>query len=175
MPPEQPPEDIPSLSEEWQAQRERASARERVYEVALQLYEPTRVKEIAERADVSKETARTYLQWFTELGVLDQPTSSPDTFERNEQYFEWKRIQRLQSNSEDELRQRAEELSQRERAFRDQFGVDDPDDVDALDHADYTDIEAVWQDVREWRTVRRRLRELERARRLRENGSEAPA
>lgn len=164
MPAEDPPADLPSLAEEWRAQQQGESTRSRVYAVALQLYEPTRVKEVAERADVSKETARDYLKWFAELGVLDQVAESPDTFERNEQYFEWRRIQHLQAQPEEELQEQLEELTRKEQAFREQFDTDGPDDVDALEHADYDDVESVWMALREWRTVRRRIRELERAR-----------
>ena len=175
MPPEDSPTDSPSLAEEWQAQQQGESTRNRVYTVALQLYEPTRVKEVAERADVSKETARDYLKWFAELGVLDQVNESPDTFRRNEQYFEWRRIQRLQARSEEELQEQLEELTRKERAFRERFDTDNPDDVDALEHADYDDVESVWMDLREWRTVRRRIRELERARKGQTDGTQALA
>lgn len=168
MPPDDPPVDPPSLAEEWRTYREGASTRSRVYDVALQLHEPTRVRDVAERADVSKETARDYLKWFAELGVLDQVATSPDAFERNEAYFEWRRIERLAAQSEGELMDRLEELSRLERTYRERFGADGPDDVDATEHADFTDIESVWLAIQEWRTVRRRIRELDRARRRRD-------
>lgn len=169
------PTDPPSLAEEWRAQQRGESTRNRVYAVALQLNEPTRVKAVAERADVSKETARDYLKWFAELGVLNQVAESPDTFERNEQYFEWRRIQRLQAQPEEELQEQLKELTRKERAFRERFDTDSPDDVDALEHADYDDVESVWMDLREWRTVRRRIRELERARKGQADGTQALA
>jgi transposase len=164
MPAEDPPTIPPSLAEEWRTQQQGESTRNRVYAVALELSEPTRVKEVAERADVSKETAREYLKWFAELGVLKQIDESPDTFARNEQYFEWRRIQHLQAQPKEELLDQLEQLTRKERAFRDRFDTDSPDDVDALEHADYDNVESVWMELREWRTVRRRIRELERAR-----------
>lgn len=172
---EDPPINPPSLAEEWRTQQQNESTRNRVYAVALQLSEPTRVKEVAERADVSKETAREYLKWFAELGVLKQVDESPDTFARNEQYFEWRRIQRLQAQSEEELLDQLEQLTQKERAFREQFDTSSPDDVDALEHADYDDVESVWMEIREWRTVRRRIRELERARNGQTDGTQVLA
>lgn len=175
MPTDGQPPSPPSLAEEWRAQQREESTRDRVYAVALQLYEPTRVREIAERADVSKETARDYLKWLAELGVLEQVAESPDAFVRNEQYFGWRRIQRLQALSEEELLERLEELSRQERAFRVQFETEGPDDVDALDYADYDDVESVWMELREWKTVRRRIRELERARRSRDDDARALA
>jgi predicted ArsR family transcriptional regulator len=175
VPAENPPTNPPSLAEEWRAQQEGESTRNRVYAVALQLSEPTRVKEVAERADVSKETAREYLKWFAELGVLTQVDESPDTFARNEQYFEWRRIQRLQTLSEEKLLDQLEGLTRQERAFRERFGTDSPDEVDALEHAGYDDIESVWMELREWRTVRRRIRELERARKGQRDGTQVLA
>lgn len=169
------PVDRPGLADEWRSQWEGESTRDRVYAVALQLHEPTRVREVAERAEVSKETARDYLRWFTDLGVLDQVAESPDTFQRNEQYFEWRRVQRLRNRSDEELVDRLEELTRLEREYRDRFGADDPGAVDALDHADYDDMESVWRDLQEWRTVRRRIRELERARQRRDDDDRALA
>lgn len=175
MPPEDPPPDSPGLAEEWRAQLEGESTRNRVYAVSLQLYDPTRVKDVAERAEVSKETARDYLKWFAELGVLEQVSESPDTFQRNEQYFEWRRIQRLQAQSEEELLDQLEQLTRRERGFRERFDSDSPEEVDALEHADYDDVESIWTVLNEWRTVRRRIRELERARQSRDDGKQAIA
>lgn len=175
MPAENPQANPPSLAEEWRTQQQGESTRNRVYAVALQLSEPTRVREVAERADVSKETAREYLKWFAELGVLTQINESPDTFARNEQYFEWRRIQRLQAQSEEELLDQLEQLTRKERTFREQFDTDSPDDVDALQHADYDDAESVWMELRQWRTVRRRIRELERARKSQTDGTQVLA
>lgn len=175
MAPEEKPPDVPSLADEWRTQWEAAPTRERVYAVTLQLYEPTRVKDVAERADVSKETAREYLKWFAELGVVDQVDESPDAFARNEEYFVWRRIQRLLSLSEEERSNRLEALSREERAYRERFDVADPTDVDAMEHADYTEVESVWREIDEWRTVRRRIRELERARQIHDEASRASA
>lgn len=171
----EPPTDPPSLSEEWRSQRDAESTRERVYATAVQLHEPTRVRDVANRADVSKETAREYLRWFAEIGMVDRVNESPDEFVRNESYFRWRRIQRLESLSPEEREQRLADLSETERAYRERYGTTGPDEVDALEHGDYDDIEAVWEDLDDWRTVRRRIRELEQARRNREENAEAPA
>lgn len=177
MPPATPPDDRPSLADEWLDQRESQSTRDRVYAAALQLYEPTRVRAVASAADVSKETARDYLKWFTDIGMLRQVGESPDTFVRNEPYFRWRRIQRLRTRSPAALEEELVQLTARERAFRDQYGAENPADIDALEHADYADLETVWQNLRDWETVRRRIRDLEAARRYqdREGATEAPA
>jgi predicted transcriptional regulator len=175
MTPDGPPEDVPKLADEWQAQQEEESTRNRVYTTALQLYEPTRVKEIAEQADVSKETARDYLKWFVELGLLKQTAESPDMFQRNEQYFEWRRIQRLQTQSAEELLGQLEELTQQEKEYKERFGAESPAAVDSLNHGEYEDLETIWRELQEWQTVRRRIRELEQARQHRDEIDQAPA
>ena len=165
----------PGLAEEWERQTEAQSTRERVYAVALQLYTPTRVAEVAERAAVSKETAREYLRWFAEIGMVTRDGESPEQFSRNEAYFEWRRIQRLQAKPPEELERQLERLTATEREYRDRYDADGPGDVDALEHADYADLESVWRDLREWRTVRRRIRDLEHARQNRNGSAHAPA
>lgn len=172
---DEPPHQPPGLAEEWEQQTEQQSTRERVYAVALQLYGPTRVAEVADRADVSKETAREYLRWFAEIGMVTHDAESPDLFSRNESYFEWRRIQRLQNQPPEELERELEELTAKERDYRDRYDADGPDAVDALEHADYDALESVWMDLQEWRTVRRRIRELEQARQNQNGSAHAPA
>ena len=99
--------------------------------------------------------------------VLNQKTESPDTYVRNESYFEWRKRNRLADLSETTLTDRLRELTDREAAFREEYGVDSPADVDALAHADYADIESVWLDLSEWHTVRLRIERLEAVRQQR--------
>ena len=165
----------PSLAEEWKETWEDESTRDRVYTTALQLYEPTRVAAIADRANVSKETARDYLQWFTEIGMLTQTNETPDEFVRDEDYFQWRRIHRLRGLSMEELEQRLKTEIEKERRYREKYDAEGPDHVDALDHADYTDVEDVWSELQEWKTVRRRIEELEQARQNHDNTSQASA
>lgn len=151
-----------------------APADERVYRVALQLHEPTRVSAVAERADCATDTARRHLDRLVDIGVLDRVTDSPATYRRNESYFEWRARNRLERLSTSELQERVEQLAERERTFRERYGSEQPGDVDALDHAD-GDIEDVWLDLSEWETVRQRLQRLEAIRQRRANDSEREA
>lgn len=169
----EPPGD--DLAEEWREELAGRSTRERVYEVALGLSEPTRVAVVAERADVSAETAREYLSWFAEIGMLTRESASPATYSRNESYFDWRRVQRLQSRPLAELREELADLQETVREFRQRYGAESPGAVDALAHADHGDLESVWDDLQEWRTARRRIEDLERARREREEGTDAVA
>lgn len=148
-----------------------APADERVYRVALQLYEPAGVSEIADRASCAPDTARRHLKRLADIGVISSVSETPLAYERNESYFEWRLRNRLETLSSSELRDRLSDLTAREREFRDRFGTDSPGDVDAFEHADFDDIEDVWSELSEWRTVRQRIRRLEAVRRQRADGS----
>ena len=168
----------PDVAEEFAEAVSDAPADERVYRVALQLYEPARVAEVAERAECAPDTARRHLQRFTDLGVITRVTDDPATYQRNESYFEWRKRQRLADCSMDELRDRLETLTARERTFRERYDAETPAAVDALAHADHDELEAVWLDLSEWQTVRERIERLEAVRRARtsdptSSGSEA--
>ena len=163
------------LATEFASALDSEPADERVYRVALQLYKPTRVAAIAERADCAPDTARRHLERLVDIGVLEQVADAPTTYRRNESYFEWRTRSRLEQLSTNQLQKRLEELTARERNLRDRYDADRPDDVDALDHADYDHIEEVWLDISEWETVRRRIRRLEDVRQQRAADSESEA
>jgi predicted ArsR family transcriptional regulator len=162
-----PPDDVPAfdVAKGFAEAVSDAPADERVYRVALQLSEPARVTEVAERADCAPDTARRHLQRFVDLGVITQVTDEPATYQRNESYFEWRKRQRLADCSMDELRDRLETLTDRERTFRERYDADTPAAVDALAHADHNELEDVWLDLSEWQTVRERIERLEAVRR----------
>lgn len=155
------------LAEGFTEELAAAPADERVYRVALQLYEPTRVAAVAERADCAPDTARRHLARLADIGVLDRSTEGPATYRRNDSYFEWRARDRLDQLSVDQLRERLAGLTEREQAFREQYAATAPDEVDALEHGGYDDVEEVWLDLSEWATVRRRIERLEAVRRQR--------
>ncbi|WP_050051877.1 hypothetical protein [Halostagnicola sp. A56] len=107
--------------------------------------------------------------------MITQDGESPDLFSRNESYFEWRRIQRLRGQPIEELERKLEQLVAKEREYGDRYEADAPEEVDALEHADYADLDSVWMDLQEWRTVRGRIRELERARRSQNGNTRASA
>lgn len=157
---------------------ESEDAEQRIYGTILGLREPTSAGEIAETADCDPKTARKYLSWFAKLGVVTEHGRRPTTYQRNDAYFEWRKRQRLADCSMDELQNRLETLTARERTFRERYGADTPADVDALAHVDYDELEDVWLDLSEWQTVRDRIERLEAVRRrrtsdLQSSGSEA--
>ena len=174
MPATEPPE-APDLVDEWDAALDPRSSRDRVYETAIQLTVPTSVRSVAERAECAKETARRHLDWLVEIGILTQVTTDPAAYTRNEAYFAWKRVHDLRTrHSDEELRAQLTGLTSELEAYQERYGAAHPEDVDALDHVDDVgDVEEVWMELSEWESIRRRIRELDRARRSRREGVHA--
>lgn len=162
------------LGTAWADELEARSTKERVYEVATTLTEPTRIAEVAARAECSKGGARTTLEWLTELGVLARVTDDPATYRRNEAYFDFRRVYHLsQEYDGDELEELIEAYDDRETALAARFDAETPADVDVLQTVEFDELDAVYDWLSEWRTVRRRLRELRRARLMRQREYEA--
>jgi predicted transcriptional regulator len=144
---------------------------QRVYGVVLGTREPTGASAIAERADCDPKTARKYLRWFAELGIVTEHEGRPRTYERNDAYFEWRRVDRLAAeHSLEELQQRVSALTERIRDYEAAYGASSPDAVDALDAAaaeSRRDVDEVYADLGDWATARRERERCERARQQR--------
>ena len=153
---------LSDISTELEDQLRNAPADERVYRTALELTAPTRVTEIADRADCSPNAARRHLKRLAEIGLLTRVTENPATFERNEAYFEWRRLNRLAELSEREYESRLRELLAENESYKDTYDTEKPDDVDPLEYAQYGDPEQVWLDISNWEAVRREIRDLRR-------------
>ena len=137
---------------------------ERVYRTALELYDPTTVAEVAERADCSKNAARRHLKRLTDIGLLTRVMENPEAFRRNESYFEWRRLNRLSELSDDEYRERLGELLAEDETYKNEYEIETPDDIDPLDYSEYGDAEQVWLDLTNWTAIRREIRDLRRSR-----------
>ena len=68
--------------------------------------------EIADKADCSEESARTHLSFYVDLGIVIHHEGRPARYERNDDYFQWRRVNELAlNNSVDELQTRVSELT----------------------------------------------------------------
>lgn len=135
-------------------------------DAVLGLGAPSTVDEVAELAGHGTDAAREYLEWFEQMGIVRRVTETPATYERNEEYLTWRRVQRLRGRySTDELVDLLEEASERDRSFSESFDADGPNAVSIATQAAEADrsVESVWEDVSTWKTVRRRIALLERA------------
>lgn len=139
---------------------------QRVYDALTGVSEPVSASEFADRASCSENGARDALDQLVEMGIATRTDGRPARYGRNDAYFEWRRVESLvEDHPPDELRSRLSELLEADERFREQYGVPDPDAVSSTD-VGLTDGEALeerWDDVREWRTVRRDVRLLRRA------------
>jgi hypothetical protein len=169
------PEDPDAVDEERQRWDTDQSVRDRVYETAIQLYEAATAEEVAERARCSAGAAREHLTWFAERGIVEIVDGRPKQYKRNQAYFDWKRANDLRrENTDAELGAHFEELAEREQVYRDRYDVDSPQEVDITEEVNYDAFHDAWADVSDWKTLRREMRLIERARKDRETLAQAP-
>lgn len=149
---------------------------QQLYATILQTRTPATAGTLAEEVGCDPKTARKYLDWFTELGIVTEHDGHPATYERNDAYFEWRRIDQLATDhSVDELQQRVRELTEKIDRYRSQYDAPDPGAVDALDVAAQSSeqtVDEVYGDLGDWETVRRERRLYERARQQRTGPTE---
>jgi predicted ArsR family transcriptional regulator len=140
--------------------------RERVLDVVLQLREPTAVSTIAERADCDTETARDYLEWFTEMGVVREHAGRPVQYERNDSFLRWRRIESIrQEYTQPEIVELLQETVDAAARYREQFDADTPDQVSLADATDEETVAERWEALSEWQTLETRAELLDAARR----------
>lgn len=152
------------------------SAEERVYSVLIQTRSPTSATAIADRASCDPKTATKYLRWFTKLGIATEHDGDPTTYERNDHYFEWRRVNDLASSyTSSELQTRVQDLLDRIRTYEERYDADRPADVDTLTPPGEISTETAYRDMTDWETARTELRRYERARRLQSGEMDLPA
>ena len=140
--------------------------RDDFFDAVLGLDSPATTSKIADLAGHGVDAAREYLEWFERMGIVTRATDSPATYQRNQEYLNWRRVQHLRDQyDERDLLALLEDAAEQDEAYAEQFGVTAPDAVPITAHATETDraVETVWQNVSAWKTVRRRIALLERA------------
>ncbi|RLM53720.1 hypothetical protein DVK02_12810 [Halobellus sp. Atlit-31R] len=140
--------------------------RDDFFDAVLALDSPATAKEVAELAGHGVDAAREYLAWFERMGIVTQVTDSPATYERNQEYLNWRRVQKLrQQYSTDELLDLLKTESERVETLQSEFDVESPDEISITRYASETghSIENVWERLSAWQTARRRVALLERA------------
>ena len=175
MDPTDRPTDVPTEDEdppdfsEWDSPEETLKGgpvRERLLDVVLQVREPTKVSQIAERADCDTETAREYLRWFAEIGMVREIAGRPVQYERNESYWQWRRVDRIrEAYSEAEIVEILSETMDEIAEYRAQFGVESPEAVSLVDEDGGRSVEETWEALSEWQTLERRAALFDAARR----------
>lgn len=146
-------------------------AEQRIYGTILQTRTPTTASAIADATDCDPKTARKYLGWFDDLGIVTRYDGHPATYERNDAYFQWRRINQLAADhSVEELQERARELTTRITEYEETYDAASPATVDAVAVAEASDertIDDVYSDLATWTTAREERNRYERARQQR--------
>jgi len=138
--------------------------KQRVYGAVLHAREPMMAAEIAERADCSEESARTHLSFYADLGIVIHHDGRPARYERNDDYFEWRRVNELANvHTVEELQARVSDLTDQIEAYREEYDADSPGDVDVLEF-DAERVDDVYADLGDWATAIEERRLHERAR-----------
>ncbi|WP_282350903.1 DUF7342 family protein [Haloferax volcanii] len=140
--------------------------RDDFFDAVLGLSNPATASEVADLAGHGVDAAREYLEWFEQMGIVRLVTESPATYERNQSYLNWRRVQTLRDEySTTELLEFLKAEAARVEELAEEFDVASPDAVSISKHASATDqsIEDVWEAVSAWKTARRRVGLLERA------------
>jgi len=169
------PDDPPSFEEPFSGD----DVEQRIYGTILQTREPTTVSAIAEQVDCDPKTARKYLGWFDDLGIVTRHDGHPTTYERNDAYFEWRRINQLAAeHSIEKLQDRVRELTMRIAEYEETYDAASPAAVDAVAFAESSDertIDEVYSDLADWATAREDRERHERARQQRTGGEQEQA
>ena len=150
-------------AEHWKADR---TTFQRIYDVLTGTTAPATVGQFAKWADCSENGARKALDQLVEMGIGERTGTRPATYRRNRSYFRWKRVEALaRDHRPRELRDRLGELIDSDRNLQEKYGVPDPDAVTAAGDVvvDHEALHERWDDLTEWRTIRRDIVILRRA------------
>lgn len=163
------PDEEPPDFYDWAPPEEVVSdqpTRERLLDVVLQLREPAKVSEVADRATCGTETARDYLEWFASMGIARQVDDSPARYERNEEYLRWRRVEGIRAtHTEPEIVDALASTVDAIESYRAEFGVESPEAASLRDGD--RDVESASEAVSRWKTLERRADLLDAARRAR--------
>jgi DNA-binding transcriptional regulator GbsR (MarR family) len=160
MPADTPEEGPPPFDRPFEDE----DTKQRVYGTVLHAREPMTAADIAERADCSTEAARAHLSFYADLGIVIHHDGRPARYERNEDYFEWRRVNELaQNHTVDELQARVSELTDQIEAYQREYDADAPGNVDVLEY-DAAAVDDVYEDLGAWATAIEERRRHERAR-----------
>ncbi|MDJ1432411.1 hypothetical protein [Halostagnicola sp. A-GB9-2] len=150
-------------SRRWETDR---TTFQRVYDILVGTTDSVPAQQFAEWAHCSENGARQALEQLVEMGIAEQTGDRPTLYQRNPSYFQWKRVETLaREQSAGELRTRLEELIETDQELQETYGVPEPDAVVVSDdpRENHDVIHDRWDDLTEWRTIRRDITILKRA------------
>lgn len=155
--------DDASATDRWHEDR---TSFQRVYDGLVGSQTFLTAQEFANRADCSERAARNALKQLSEVLIAERQDGRPVRYRRNESYVRWKRAESLaREYSPEELRERIDELITEDNAFQEQYAIPYAEAVTTTDLPvdDHEGVSGRWENLNEWRTVRRDIRVLRRA------------
>jgi len=154
--------DDASATDRWRGDRFHY---QRVYDVLVGSQTFLTAQELADRADCSETAAQDALEQLSEMLIAERQDGRPARYRRNESYLRWKRAESLaREHTPEELRERIDELITEDEAFQEQYAVPHPDAVTTAGQpVGDRDVSERWEDLSNWRTVRRDISILQRA------------
>ena len=151
----------PPQSRGMQAWVDETEAFDRVLSVALSLEDPQTASWVSEEACVSENTARKYLDRFEDLEIVTAVEQGAVTYYPNSAYLRFKEVATLaENNDRDELEEKLERFKQDDEEVREEYDVDDPEDLRSLISSETTSAAETREYRRvasEWETLRHRL------------------
>jgi len=140
--------------------------RERLLDVVTELRTPAKVSDIADIAGCDTETARDYLEWFDEMGMVHRHDGRPVRYERNDAYFQWRRIDQIRENyTEQEIVEALSDAIDQLEDYRARFDTTHPSEVSLVEVSREMATEDAWEALSEWKTLEHRAALLDAARR----------
>jgi len=155
--------DDASATDRWHEDR---TSFQRVYDGLVGSQTFLTAQEFANRADCSERAARKALKQLSEVLIAERQDGRPVRYRRNESYVRWKRAESLaRESSPEEFRERIDELITEDNAFQEQYAIPYAEAVTTTDLPvdDHEGVSGRWENLNEWRTVRRDIRVLRRA------------
>lgn len=144
---------------------EGGSIKERMLDVIVQIREPAKVSTIADRVGCDVETARNYLQWFTDLGLVRMHSGRPVRYERNESFLRWRRIEQIRTMySDTEIVDELQSIMHVIEEYQDRFEAEAPAQVSLREASADSTVEDAWEALSEWQTLEQRAELLDAAR-----------
>lgn len=159
---------------EWEANR---TTFQRIYDVLVGVHSFESADVIAESANCSETAARNALRQLVEMGIAVKRDGRPETYKRNDSYFEWKRIESIVAEySIEEINSRIQELMDEDRSYQEDYSVPAPELVSSSDLPmdDPAAYESHFDALSHWKTIRRDIGILQRAVTQAESDSNSP-
>jgi DNA-binding transcriptional ArsR family regulator len=130
---------------------------DRIRDVMRNATEPLTASDVAERAEVSANTARKHLDRLAEMNRIGtDERGNTKLYFRDESREKIERVRKISRKyTEEEIQERIREMTSEIHDYREGYGCEEPEDL-VVGADEDTDSE-VWEIISEWKTTRANL------------------